>query len=530
MISDHFVKIENSTLSPIEIDTILKKERNATGGISPLFVYEILKKTNHYANLKFILKEIDKVPDEEKFLYKSFVLGAIEQRAHVKSVYEGLRKLAVDGGYLDEFTHADHWRKVYFPKSCKVFYPSYVSGKILTASDKNYDTIFIAPNEDDIIDYNNPLSNNHLKFRKLMLSKDEVLPQYVSIEGFHEICFAGCDLSKVEDISLSGHVELHFENLELDDTFLKLVRKNNFFYIYACDFDKIKNQRLEFKEGAEVELFCSKNLPEVMDFSKCNIFRGDTTSYEGVKEVIFGKETGMDLDRATCMPEVVRLHDCNGVGFHECDFKNVKKFDICNVRHLGLRKIENLDSCEIDFSQCQEVELFKCIYNRGGVSFAENSNVTLDNVYLPKGTDLSKCKNLAVTGGLSILNDAELKYKNSLFLSDCSLGVSEWNLSEVSHFEARACYFTGVKEIKFKQEGHARFVCCYEMPQILDVSMLNNVELIDCSFNKTEKIIFKNAKQLRNCIKNGFNYKDVKDKVELVEKGFLFGKGTLFGM
>ena len=529
MISDHFVKIENFTLSPIEIDTILKKERNATGGISPLFAYEILKKTNHYANLKFILKEIDKVPDEEKFLYKSFVLGAIEQRAHVKSVYEGLRNLAVAGGYLDEFTYADHWRKVYFPKSCKVFYPSYVSGKILTESDKKYDTIFIAPNEDDIIDYNNPLSNNHLKFRKLMLSKDEVLPQYVYIEGFNEICFAGCDLSKVEDISLSSHVELHFENLELDDTFLKLVRKNKFFYIYACDFDKIKNQRLEFKEGAEVELFCSKNLPEVMDFSKCNIFRGDTTSYEGVKEVIFGKETGVDLDRATCMPEVVRLHDCNGVGFHECDFKNVKKFDISNVRHLGLRKIENLDSCEIDFSQCQEVELVDCIYNRGGVEFAEGADVTLRNVYLPKGTDLSMCKRLCIKETSVMLEDTKLNCE-SLFLMSCVTFPQEFDLSNVFGFQANGCSFNNVNEIKFKKGGNARFFACYVMPKILDVSALNDIVLSECIFNETEKIIFKNAKQLKNCIKNGFNYKDVKDKVELVEKGFLFGKSTFWGM
>ena len=50
----HLTNYEN----PIAVDAILKKNRNDNGFITPECAYECLYKTNHYANMKVIVKNI----------------------------------------------------------------------------------------------------------------------------------------------------------------------------------------------------------------------------------------------------------------------------------------------------------------------------------------------------------------------------------------------------------------------------------------------------------------------------------------
>ncbi len=512
--TSNFIEIDNLALSPIDVDAWMKKKRNGEG-FSPLFACEVLEKTNHYANLKFVLKEIFNQPEEEWFLYKSFVLGAIERRAHTDSVYDGLHKLASKGGYLKEFHAADSLNKVYFPKTCRVFYPDYVAGKTLTDCDETYDTIFITPNASDISfdDY------SYWGYRTLSLEKENVLPKYCYINQFYDVVFDGCDLSNVEDISVSSSIEeLRFENIELNEACLKLIKSNSKIRIYDCDFKNIRDKRLECSKEARIDLDCSKNLPYVMDFSDCSSFDGGATSYEGVKEVIWRKCNHVSLSDAANMPEKVCLKDCSRVKFSECDFKNIKEFDIDNVGDIRFDKIDNFDGCKIDFSKAASVQIRDCVYNRGGVKFAEGSSVDLNNVYFPSGVDLSDCEYLYVKDVSNAFSGPKLNCKK-MYIDKCVTFPEVLDLSNVSCFEARACYFKDVKEIKFKKNAKICFNCCYEMPELLDFSKVDSVKLMGCEYDKVKKIVFKNAAQLRTCIKNGFDYKAVKDKVEIAEKG-----------
>ena len=423
--TSNFVKIKNSVLSPIDVDRWIKEKRREDG-FSPLLAYEVLERTNHYANLKFVVNEILKKPKEEWYLYKSFVLGAIERRLHSDYVYGELKKLAEEGGYLQEFSTADSWRKVYFPKTCRVFYPNYVKEKVLSEPSKNYDTIFITQDAGDI-----SFDSVCRGFKRLLLNKEERLPQYCCINEFYEIVFAGCDLSNVEDISVSSSVNLHFENIELNEVCSKLIKKNSHIYMYNCDFEKIKDKKFECNNSSEVELYGSKNLPSIMDLSGCSSFRGDTETYEGVKEFILGKSVVASLVETSIMPEVIRLNECAEVEFSKCDFKDIKEFIVNNVKDLRFYKIENLDSCEIDFSKSERVEISNCVYNRGGVKFAEGSVVSLSNVYLPDGLDLSTCESLYVKEVSNAFSGPKLNC-NDLYISNCVTFPEELDFSNIS--------------------------------------------------------------------------------------------------
>ena len=510
--TSNFVKIDNLSQSPIDIDAWMKKERNSKG-FSPLFAYEVLKKTNHYANLKLVLREIFRQPQEDHFLYKSFVLAAIEGRVHSKEVYDGLHKLASEGGYLREFHKADEVRKVYYSKSCKVFYPSYLAGKTLTNPSLNYDTICIKSDNVEAFDD----SESGTFYRGLTFGEDSVLPQYSYIQGFYKVSFEGCDLSKAESISLQKDTEVYFENIEIGDYFYKVANENKVVYTYGVDFDKIRNQKLEFGQDVEVYIYNSRNLPEYIDLSKVRAFRGDTTSYEGVKEIVLGKYVTAYWNGSNCLPEVIRLNGCKDVEISKCSFKNVKEFNINDVGRIRFKSIEDLDSCEIDFSKCMSVELFDCLYNRSGVKFAKGSDVTLGNVWVPVGTDCSECEKLNIKVNSNVFWGPKLNCKD-LYINGCVHFPEEVDFSNVSHFEASACYFKNVKEMKLKKGAKARFVCCYVLPEVMDLSDVEDVRFRDCEYGNVKKIVFKNKAQLRKCVKNGLGYEAVKDKIEILEK------------
>ena len=80
------------------------------------------------------------------------------------------------------------------------------------------------------------------------------------------------------------------------------------------------------------------------------------------------------------------------------------------------------------------------------------------------------------------------------------------------------CYFKNVKEMKFKKGAKARFVCCYVLPEVMDLSEVEDVRFLDCEYGDVKKIVFKNKALLRKCVKNGLGYEAVKDKIEILEK------------
>jgi hypothetical protein len=65
----------------IETDILYKEKRKANGGkVSPEIAMEMLSYTNNFANVKVILKEIERLESKENRLaFKEFVLSCVER-------------------------------------------------------------------------------------------------------------------------------------------------------------------------------------------------------------------------------------------------------------------------------------------------------------------------------------------------------------------------------------------------------------------------------------------------------------------
>ena len=109
--------IDSKQETPITIDIFIKKMRKK--GFTPNHAKHILSLTNHHANIKQILKEINKLPTiQERLKFKFFVLGAIDSRETTPNTYNSLKQLAIEGNYLEEFEKSDAKRKLYSPTDC----------------------------------------------------------------------------------------------------------------------------------------------------------------------------------------------------------------------------------------------------------------------------------------------------------------------------------------------------------------------------------------------------------------------------
>ena len=116
--------IDSKQETPITIDTFIKKMRQT--GLTLNKALHILSLTNHYSNIKQVVKEINKLPLlKDRIKFKPFVLRAIAGRETSPNVYASLKQLATEGGYLEEFEKSDAKRKLYSPTdSCLISIPA----------------------------------------------------------------------------------------------------------------------------------------------------------------------------------------------------------------------------------------------------------------------------------------------------------------------------------------------------------------------------------------------------------------------
>jgi hypothetical protein len=513
--TSYFVKIENLIKNPVEIEAWMKKERNSNG-FSPLFAYEVLKKTNHYANLKFVIKEILKKPEEERFLYKSFVLSAIEGRLHSENVHEGLRKLAEEGGYLREFNRLNSRRKVYWPQSCKVAYAYYENDEGLKVANwGEFDTLCIRNKGDDEDTERDDWALYNAR-GAVALDKHAVLPRYCDIKNIPRVVWGGCDLSRVKDIRVGYSTGVHFESVVLNEYVLKIAKKNPNIYFYDCDFGKMRDKRLEFAKDAEVTLYNSRNLPMVIDCSHGYSFKTDLKSYDGVKEIIFGKDCGVNFREVGVLPETFRFNKCLEIELNACNFENVREFNLNGVWRLSISFARNVN-CEIDFSQCKEVSLTNFEYDKK-VEFAEDSEVDLYKTKLLGGADFSKCKSITLSYfDFNTLKGQKLENCKSLKVTHCVNIPEELDVSDIESVGFYGQNFRAMNKITFKDNAKVFFdVCC--LPKELDLSSVGEAFFKKCDCTNIKRIIFKDRNQLKTCIKNGMEYDDVKDKIEILEK------------
>ena len=133
------VKINNKDMDAFKIENWINQNRNANGGvITPEFAMEILGKTNHFAHIKKVIKNIERLPVDEQKLYKDFVLAAIDEREQKGEALKGLRALADVCGVREEFETLNKKLKFYSRKDCIISYVTVHTRKEFEALDGKF--------------------------------------------------------------------------------------------------------------------------------------------------------------------------------------------------------------------------------------------------------------------------------------------------------------------------------------------------------------------------------------------------------
>ena len=204
-----FVEIKELK-SEVEMDRFLKRGRNNNNNkLPPEVAMEALKNTNHYTNIKFIIKEINGLSDDEKLEFKEFVLSAICEREHTPQNLKDLRKLAVDGGYVEEFDKVLDDNKTAISYPCDNFLmigkiSKYIAHKYGDFAAEDYNTfeegVDLSKYKTVMIVYpDRRIENMGYREEFIFHGKDVKLPKRIILRNIDEVKFCdGVDMENVK--------------------------------------------------------------------------------------------------------------------------------------------------------------------------------------------------------------------------------------------------------------------------------------------------------------------------------------------
>lgn len=474
-----FVEIENMDLNPIQVETEIKNRRNACGKFTPELACWALTKTNNYANIKFVIRNIMRLPKSEWKEYKDFVLSCVDGREQSEQALKDLRELAKACGCEEEFNLASKNEKIYPKDVCKTTCVGSV--KELKEAIANGVFVYEAIIKDE---HNIDLTNTDLsKVYRLKCSTNSCcylsnssLPCEMDIISY-SIDFSGSNFSKVKKVTCVGDryrgltIDLS-EIVNLPAIDLSNARKVRMMKCDLRNFDEFK-----FMDGADVDLSYSYNFPKVVDVSNADVDL-EWCDFAGVEKIIFGKDA--DLRGAKNLPKTLDFRGCDFVRLSEANLEGVEEiiFGSCGIVNMceakNLCKVVDVSNCERGvFAKTDFTGVEKFVAPKRVLSLARATN-------LPKILDLRNCN--AVTG-----ND------------------TDWS---------------GVEEIKFKEGAEVHMQDSCNFPKKLDFSMCGTLDLTGCDFSGVKEVKFRDEAQMEYCmdrVKN-FTGKFVYDKVKQMKK------------
>ena len=352
-----FVAIDNIDMDVFKVEEWIKTNRDANGGvISPEFAMEILTKTNHFAHIKKVLKNITKACLDENgelvadkvLAYKEFILSAVDRREESPQAMAVLQELAETGGFKDEFDKTNDKVKIYELKDCE---------------NVNVETVR----------FEEQLKSLANAGKRVFYDADKLDMSYCNLGFIKNV--------KFREGATAGIQGAYMLPKELD---LSMCSKVDFI---DCNFEGV--EKLKFREDTCVNLWGSYHLPQDLDVSMCAcVFLSECDLYginlkfkEGT-EVHLRKAMHLPKDLDVSMCSIVDLSGCNLLGIN-LKFKEGADVDLCRATNL---------SKELDFSMCSKVDLMGCNLEGIELKFREGTEVHLRKAtHLPKELDLSMC-------------------------------------------------------------------------------------------------------------------------------------------
>ena len=331
------------------------------------------------------------------------------------------------------------------------------------------------------------------------------------------------------------------EALEGED--LRVFFDANEIDLSRCDFDKIK--KIRFRDGAKVNLWSAKKLPEDLDLSMCSKVILSYCNLDGIK-IKFGKDADVDLMEAENLPTDLDVSMCSKVNLNDCDLTgfNLKFKEGAEVYLNGAGNLPK----ELDVSMCSKVDLSGCNLNEGNPKFREGAEVYLSGAKnLPKVLDLSMCSKVNMKGcdlsgvekikfregaeinlmdAVNLPQNFDLSMCSKVNMSRCNLkGISpkfrdggevnlscaynlpkDLDISQCSCIILYGCDLSGVDNIKFREGAKVDLSETRKLPKVLDLSMCSEVNLRECNLSGVEMIRFRDEKQEKTIMKNASNF------------------------
>lgn len=443
--NNFFIEIENTSLSPISIDAMIKTRRNQEKNITPELALDILRYTNHLGNIKPILKEIQKLPLEEQLKYKEFVLSAISHRMCSQEVTNILVKLALDGDYIQEFMDTNSHTKLYFPQTCKAI-------NIHHRSKSN----------EDFSSYDTLISRSNYNYRPSIEIEKCILPSYISLPNCSKISLTNNNYDNVKEMCFSSVEEISFNHQSVsqfpDKIDLSSCRKATFFYSNLSGLKSIK-----VPNNMILEITGCCYLPEIMhlnDLSTVDIH----SAFNTTKELIVENTNVVSLDSSTRLPKKITIKNSKRVCLNAIDF---------DIEELNLENITAISLC----------------------SKREQRGDSKENP--PETLDLSTCQTITFQN-FPLGKIKELKFGDFHPVVDLQYAKSMpkvLDLSGVKRVNLDCANFQGLEKIIFAKNSRISLTKTFNLPKKLDISMCEYVDMFNCDLTGVEEITFLNSEQ-----------------------------------
>jgi uncharacterized protein YjbI with pentapeptide repeats len=468
-----FVAINNKELSTVLLDTEMKRRREAMKSFTNEIAMWALSKTNHYANIKVIIKNIKKRPVDEWIGFKEFVLSCVDGREQPDSVVKDLKELAKLGGYEEEFNQANKLDKIYRKDVCKAVDVDCINdlkdalankcfvGRANIICDK-YSTAYL-----DDLDMSNVHSFDFFGGDKCSLERT-ILPSHVSIQC-RKVSFDNANFKNVKSFKLDNPQQIHStcgvdfyqaKNLSPIVDFSNMDEID----LCGCDLSQFKDfSEFRFKAGADIDMAYSCNFPKVVDARGLDIDLS-ACDFSGVEKFLFTKIARLDSSKN--FPKKLEFVDLETVRMRGADFAGVDEVKYVNCQKVGLSESQHLPKV-LDFSQCENVYMVHT--DLSGVEIFKGCRKLLNmekSKNLPKVLDVSNCDEVNFTG-------ADL---------------------------------TGVEKIKFKKGARVSFWEAKGLPKKLDVSMCEYVSFFCCDMTGVEEVKFFDEKHKEYCMDRAENF------------------------
>ncbi|MBQ2885221.1 MAG: hypothetical protein IJE43_15940 [Alphaproteobacteria bacterium] len=387
--------------SPIEVDTFIKKEREKNGGfITPYIANNVLEMTNHFACIKVVIKEINKLDKNKKMEFEDFVYNAIAGREHSNDAYAGLKKLAIECGWEEGFNSADK-----LPKCYDVY-------------------------GDYFYEITNELASLHGDYSKYDKIKSiKRINDFYAISGYmreEPILPLDCDFSLIEKlriVSTPSSKQERYKKIKFKDGGTISLRL----------YDKVP-KKLEFNRAWVYLEHTDLSIVDDLAFNDCEKVRFNrcvlpqNLDVSSVKELnFFNISKEIDKLEIPCCDTIVfedcdniadgfDFFGCNNIRFTGCKLSNFSSFkfkDGANIMFDSCTKIPN----DLDMSAFSKVHFFYVCDDQllnSDIKFRDGSTIIFEASKMPIEVDFSKCGEIQLIDMeiKHMIETREFKFKN----------------------------------------------------------------------------------------------------------------------